>query len=322
MDPDSPQTLPSAANAEPRAPNPAGYEELPGRVAGDVPEAFAELFEAVGSQTEIHVSVSRLEEGSGKWALVHQGARVLSAHEVGTTFGAGEYRETVQWRTQGATRGPMKKRDVSFIIGREYGLGKATQQHSQPAAPDASKELERVLDMTGKVMALARPAADSTGPVLQLVERLMERMDRMQERTDAKFEKLIDVMTAKAAAPPSAAAPIDPMSQLRELIAFGKEMGVPVVSQMGENESKPVWMEAVEMVAGNVGKFLEMLTEAQKGKAAQMRLLATSKQARTVYAAKTHLENPETRAKMIEQLDAKVGAETTDKILKGLGVTR
>lgn len=308
------------------APNPPALEALPG-VAGDIPEAFAFLMEEVGSQTELQVSVSRLEDTSGRWALVHSGARVLSAHEVGGKFGSGEYRETVQWRTQGAIRGPMKKREVVFVIGREYGLGQGSQPAQAPPAPvDTAKELDRVLDLASKVVSLSgRGGSDQLAPVIGLVEKLMDRMDRDREADRTRFDALRDEMRAllsKGQGPAPARG--DLKEELRDLIALGKELGVPGVQNMGgsNEEPKPVWMGAVEIIGENVGKFLETLGEMQKSKAAQIHLLATSRQARTVLAAKPHFDNPATRVKMIEQLDSKVGKETTDKILQGLGVTR
>lgn len=307
------------------APNPPGLEEAIGN-ASDIPEAFAQLLEAVGSQTEVQVSLSRFEEGIGRWALVHSGTRVLTAHETGTKFGQGEYRETVQWRTQGSTRGPMRKREVVFVVGREYGLGQASASLQAPVqpAPDPGKELDRVLDLAAKVVNLGGGRGDNQiAPVLALVEKLMDRMDRDREADRARYEKLLEIVQRPAAAAAPPAVQLQPMEALRELIAFGKEMGVPVVKEMGgsNEEAKPVWMGAVEMIGDNVGKFLEMMNTAQQSKLARVRLLANP-QARKIMAAKPHFENPETRAKMIAQLDEKVGKETVDKILQALGVAR
>ena len=288
------------------------------RPGPDVMDKLQDLLESVGGATDLTTTLWRLVDATQKWSMIFQGKQLLEVDQVGRRFGGGEYRMRVTWRTQGVTRGKPYVREIEFIIGPEYdelvrGRGGRPAGANDPVPLDT----EKVLQLAEKIASIRQPQASSgDGPALvAMVERLMDRMDRMQERSDAKFEQLVQTLQRQPAAQ-------NPTEALREVMAFGKEMGIPMLSGFGDDKREP-WLEIAEMVGSNVGKFLEMLTAAQASNAAKVRILATNPQARKLATVgKRELENPESRAKMIAHLDGKIGAEQTDKILEGLRVKR
>ena len=147
---------------------------------------------------------------------------------------------------------------------------------------------------------------------------LLDQVRQRENVVTTWFEKLIEALVKKDQAPP-----VDPKQALRDLIELGKEMGLPVISQMGGGEpAKEGWQVVAELVGENAGKLLDLFTAAQHSNLAKIRAMGDPVARRVVKLGKPELENPESRKKMIEYLDGKIGVEQTDKMLKGLGVAR
>lgn len=273
----------------------------------DVPDRLQDLFESIGQTSDLTFSVWRFADLSQKWSLVSQGRRTMDIDEIGRRFGGGEYRIRATWRAPGIKVGRPFNREMEFSIGEEYNQFRP-EKNPEPAQP----ELEKVLGMAERIASI-RGGGDAAG-IASLVDRMMDRMDRMQERTDAKFEKILDQMNHQRQQV------TNPTDQLREIMAFGKEMGIPMLANAGD--SREPWLEIADMVANNVGKFLEMMAEAQKSKLARVRMMADPMARKVATVGKREMENPESRAKMIAHLDAKVGPEKTNQILEGLGIKR
>jgi len=279
----------------------------------DVPEQLQDLIESIGSSTNINVSIWRMVELSQKWSLVSQGSRLLGIDEIGKRFGGGEYRMKAVWRAQGERLGRPRTRELEFVIGPEYDhynpLNRKYEGH-EPAQPD----LDKVLGLAERIATIRGGGNDGAG-IVSLVEKMIDRMDRMQERSDAKFEKLIETIGRQKHEA------VNPTESLREIMAFGKEMGIPMLGNSNENSREP-WLEIADMVANNVGKFLEMMAASQKSNLARVRMMADPMARKVATVGAREMQNPESRAKMIAHLDAKVGPEKTNQILEGLGVKR
>lgn len=281
----------------------------------DLPEQLASIIEALGSQTNFVVTINRLHEPSGRFAQVGQMKRLPDPDEIGKLYGGGEYRLIVQWRTQGATRGRPNSRTVDFILDSSYttSLNESRQRSVVPIEP--KQEIENILTLAERIARMNGGGSntETTVVIVSALEKLMDRIDRAQEKNDERFLQLFE----KIATP---VPQVHPLAAWRESMEFAKEMGLPVIGQ--QEDKRETWLEVADLVANNVGKFLEMLTEAQKSKIAQVRMMANPMARKVVTQGSKAMQNPETRAKMIEHLDAKVGKETTDTILKGLGVER
>ena len=273
----------------------------------DLPDKLADLVDAIGTSENYSVRVFRADS-SGRMAMVATMKRVPDPDELGRTFGGGEYEIIAQWRAAGVTMGRPNKRSIQFYLGPEY-TAIANDERSRSMGQNASGlDLEKTLALAERIAAM-RGGDGGTVAIVGMMERVMDRMDRMQERTDDKFEKLLDKITE---ANNRTAHPLD---YYRESIMLAKEMGLPVMGQ--QEDARAPWLEVAELVANNAGKFLEMMTEAQKSKAAQFRLLANP-MARKVMAQAPALKDPKKRAAMIATLEAKLGTEKTKQIVDAI----
>ncbi len=275
-----------------------------------LPEKLAELQAALTNATKYTVRIFR-ETAGGEWALLATVYKLPDPDEVGRLYGGGRYLLNVQWRTQGVTTGRMNRREIEFRLDGTYSeqLAAERARHGQ-AAPAAGLGLAEVL-ATAERLAALRGNGGGESAVVGLVEKLMDRMDRDRERTDAKFEKLVEIITNRP----------DPLTEWRRSMDLAKEMGLPVPMGGQEPEKSP-WLEVAGMVADNAGKFLELMTEAKRSTAAKIRIMAREPMARKVAAQAAAIKDPAKRAQMIALLDSKVGAEKTDAILQALEVTR
>jgi hypothetical protein len=147
------------------------------------------------------------------------------------------------------------------------------------------------------------------------LDRVFDRLDRMQERNDSRFEKLAEAILENRRATPA-----DPFEQLRGVLAFGKEMGMPLPG--AQPDARPAWLEVVDIVAENAGKLLEMMSAAQQSNAAKLRLMANPQARKVATVGASAIKDPAKRAQMIAALDEKVGQQTTDQILDALGQKR
>lgn len=282
--------------------------------AVDLPQKLAEILEAIGSQTVYTVTVYRLDERTGTPKQLGQLRRLPDPDEVGKMFGGGEYELAVSWRTQGHTTGRLNSRRVRFSLGDNYDEAAALARRKSRPGEDEGL-LEKAFALADRMVSLgARVGAPGDNGTALALDRILDRMDRMQERTDARFEKLAEAILD------SRRQPADPFEQLRGVMAFGKEMGMAVPG--AQPDARPAWLEVVDIVADNAGKFLEMLTAAQKSKAAQIRLLANPQARKVATVGASAIKDPAKRAQMIAALDAKVGPETTTQILEALGQKR
>jgi hypothetical protein len=298
-----------------------GLEDVPGNTPGlvDVPDKLQELIDAIGSQTDMNVSLWKVVESSQKWAMIHQCKRLLDLDEIGRKFGGGEYRMKVAWRTQGATRGRPCSREIDFVLGDAYDAFLSDAKATAAPRREPEKDIDQVLSLAERIAKIGAQGPAAAGGVdsgiLGMFDRLIDRMDKMQERTDSKFERLLEHINKPAAAP------VDPKQALRDLIDLGKEMGLPVVSQMGGGDREP-WLVVAELVAENAGKLLDMYTAAQQSNLAKIKAMADPIARRVVTVGKPQLADPVARKKMVEYLDGKIGPAETDKILKALGQIR
>ena len=280
-------------------------------------DLLEELYDALGEQHNVKASVLKEDPNiPGRFATVWTGTRVLSADEIGKLFGGGTYKEIVQWG--GGQHGvPRRKTEVPVYLHPIYDdlarkrraeLRKAEQEPEQLGT-------EKVIELATRLAAMQQPGAGAgVAALAPVLERIMDRIDRMQERTDARFEKILDAMHAPRGTG---------ISELKELLVLGQQIGVPgLPAPAPVVEAREPWLDVVEMVSDNVGKFLEMLAESQKSAAARLRLMADPMARKVATDGRKAMQNPETRAKMIAHLDAKIGPEQTNQILKALGVER
>lgn len=271
-----------------------------------LPEKLAELQAALVNADKYTVRVFR-ESAGGEWALLSTVYKLPDPDEVGKMYGGGRYLLVIQWRTQGVTSGRPNRREIEFTLDNTY-TAQAQAERARNMAPQvaAGPNLQEVLGLAERIAAMSRPDTGSAA-VVGLVEKLMDRMDRDRERTDARFEKILDALNNRP----------DGMETYLNMMEKAKAMGLPTLSGPTEPERAP-WLEVAELVANNVGKFFEMMTEANKGAAAKARLLMREPMARKVAAQAAALKDPAKRSAMIAHLDKKVGKETTDNILKAL----
>lgn len=274
----------------------------------DLPDKLADLLDAIGNSEDYRVRIFRADS-SGRMAMVGTMKRVPDPDELGQRFGGGEYQLIAQWRTPGVTVGRPNKRTIEFYLGPEYTAAANEERLRVQGPGSAGLDLEKTLAIAERIASLRGGDGGGTVAVVGMMERIMDRMDRMQERTDDKFEKLLDRITE------AQARPVDPLESWRNSMVLAKEMGLPVLGE--KEEARAPWLEVAELVANNAGKFLEMLTEAQKSKVAQMRLL-TNPMARKVMAQAPALKDPAKRAAMIATLEAKLGPEQTKQIVDAI----
>lgn len=274
----------------------------------DLPERLSEIMEALGSQTVYTVRIFRADP-AGRMAMVGTMQRLPDPDELGRLYGGGEFELVIQWRTQGVTTGRPNKRSIAFVLGPEYTTAvNAERLRAQGAG--GGLDLEKVLTMAERIASIRGGNGDGgTVAVVGMMERLMDRMDRMQERTDDKFEKILDRITEANNNRP------DPLESWRASMVMAKEMGLPVLGQ--QEDARAPWLEVAELVANNASKFMEMLTEAQKSKAAQFRMLANP-MARKVMAQAPALKDPAKRAAMVAHLESKLGKEQTQRIVDAI----
>ena len=277
-----------------------------------LPEKLAEILDALGSQTSYTVTISRLHEATGRYAQVGQMKRLPDPDEIGKLYGGGEYRLVVQWRRQGTTMGRLFTRSVDFVLDAAY-TDRANAERAAKLHGEGGDSLEKILAVAERIAGMNRGGGASGGDAIiaATVERLMDRIDRMQERNDDRFATILEEMRRSQTAQPH------PLTTWRESMEFAKEMGLPVMAA-GDGDKRETWVEVVDIVANNVGKFLEMMTEAQKSNLAKMRLMANPMARKVVTQGGKAMQDPATREKMIAMLTEKVGKETTDKILQGL----
>ncbi len=280
----------------------------------DLPARLSEILEAIGSQTNYTVTVYKMHDGTGRLQQMAQLKKLPDPDEVGKMFGGGEYELHVSWRTQGVRTGRLNSRTLSFVLGDNYDDLAAMARRSK--TPADGTDLDRVFSLAERMVSLGRggSAGGSDVVIAGAFDRVFDRLDRMQERNDARFEKLAETILAVKSER------VDPFSQLREVLTFGKEMGLPMIGQ--QEPSRAPWLEVVDIVAENAGKFIDLMTEAQKSRVAQMKLLANPQARKVATVGSAAMKDPAKRAEMIAALDAKVGKETTDKILAGLGEKR
>lgn len=271
-----------------------------------LPEKLAELQAALVNAAKYTVRVFR-ETGGGEWALIATVYKLPDPDEVGKLYGGGHYLLVIQWRTQGNTVGRMNKREIEFTLDSTY-TAQAQAERARNLGPQAAAgaNVQEILQVAERLAAMSRPDNGSAA-VVGLVERLMDKMDRDRDRNDDRFAKLLETLTNRP----------DPMETYFNMMERAKAMGLPTLSGPTEPDRAP-WLEVAELVANNVGKFFEMMTEANKGAAAKARLLMREPMARKVAAQASALKDPAKRSAMIAHLDAKVGKETTDNILKAL----
>lgn len=290
-------------------------QTLQAPAAVDIPQKLAEILEAIGSQTVYTVTVYRLDDRTGAPKQLAQLRRLPDPDEVGKMFGGGDYELHVSWRTQGRTTGRMNSRRVEFSLGDNYDQEAALARRKAHGTREDDNGLEKAFSLAERMVSLSRSVGgggvDSTVVAL---DRILDRMDRMQERTDARFEKLAEAILD------SRRNNADPFDQLRGVMAFGKEMGMAVPG--AQPDARPAWLEVVDIVAENAGKFLEMMTEAQKSKVAQIKMLANPQARKVATVGAAAIKDPAKRAQMIAALDAKVGPDTTNQILEALGQKR
>jgi len=281
----------------------------------DLPQRLAEILEAIGSQTVYTVTVYRLDERTGSPKQLAQLRRLPDPDEVGRMFGGGDYKLHVSWRTQGRTTGRLNSREVEFSLGDNYDAEAAiARRKASPAGDDAG--LEKAFSLAERMVSLSRSVGNGgqESATALAIDRILDRMDRLQERTDARFEKLAEAILD------SRRQPADPFEQLRGVMAFGKEMGMALPG--AQPDARPAWLEVVDIVAENAGKFLEMMTAAQKSKVAQIKLMANPQARKIATVGAAAIKDPAKRAQMIAALDAKVGPDTTNQILEALGQKR
>ena len=289
----------------------------PARVTDDLPAKLAEILEALGSQTVYTVTVNKLHEPSGRWQLVGTLRKLPEPDDVGRMFGGGEYDMTVNWRTQGNTRGRPNSRNVTFFLGDNYD--RLARESASKKSDDGAPDFERIFGMAERMAKLSgNGGADGQSVALaSMMDRVLDRIDRMQEKNDSRFEKLADALLEIRRAPVA-----NPLDGLRELMTLGKELGLPMIGQKEEPEARPAWLEVVDIVAENAGKFLDMMTAAQKSNVAKIRMMANPQARRVVQVGGEAMKDPVKRAAMIEALDKQIGKEKTDQILAGLGQKR
>lgn len=273
----------------------------------DLPAKLAEILQAIGSQTNYTCTVYKMHEASGRFHQLAQLRKLPEPDEVGKMFGGGEYELRVSWRTQGARVGRLNSRTVGFILGDNYDEAAALARRK--GNPADGTDLDRVFALAERMVSLGGRGGDSLA-----VTAMLDRLERMEDRNAARFEKLAEAILAVKTERP------DPFAQFREMMAFGKEIGLPLLGQ--SEPARAPWLEVVDIVAENAGKFLDMMTAAQKSKAAQIKLLANPQARKVATVGAAAMKDPAKRAEMIAALDAKVGVETTDKILAGLGEKR
>lgn len=275
----------------------------------DLPERLSEIVEAIGNAPSYTVRIFRAGP-DGRMAMVGTMPRLPDPDELGKLYGGGEYELVVQWRTQGVSTGRPNKRTLSFVLGPEY-TSVVNAERLRIQQPGQGMDLEKVLTMAERIASIRGGNGDGGNVVVvSMMERIMDRMDRMQERADEKFERMLDKITEANSNRP------DPLEAWRNSMVLAKEMGLPIAGAAPEDSRAP-WLEVAELVANNAGKFLEMLTEAQKSKAAQFRLMANP-MARKVMAQAPALKDPAKRAAMIAHLREKIGEEQTQKIVDAI----
>lgn len=290
--------------------------ETPARVTDDLPAKLAEILEAIGSQTVYTVTVQKLHEQSGRWQQVGTLRKLPEPEDVGRMFGGGEYCLHVSWRTQGNTKGRPNTREVSFYLGDSYD--RLARESASKKSDDGAPDFERIFGMAERMAKLSSNGGDGQSVALAaMMDRVFDRIDRMQERNDSKFEKLAESLLEIRRAPVA-----NPLDGLRELMTLGKELGLPMIGQNDEKEARPAWLEVVDIVAENAGKFLDMMTAAQKSNVAKIRMMANPQARRVVQVGGEAMKDPVKRAAMIEALDKQIGKEKTDQILAGLGQKR
>lgn len=282
--------------------------------AVDLPQRLAEILEAIGSQTVYTVTVYRLDDRTGAPKQLAQLRRLPDPDEVGKMFGGGDYELHVSWRTQGRTTGRLNSRRVEFSLGDNYDQEAALARRKASGTRDDEGGIEKAFSLAERMVSLSRSVGGTGDSTALALDRILDRMDRMQERTDARFEKLSEAILDTRRQPEN------PFGQLREVMAFGKEMGMPLPGS--QPDARPAWLEVVDIVAENAGKFLEMMKEAQKSKVAQIKMLANPQARKVATVGAAAIKDPAKRAQMIAALDAKVGPETTTQILEALGQKR
>lgn len=283
---------------------------LPPRDAAeaDLPDRLAEIMEAIGDAPSYSVRVFRTD-ASGRQAMIATLPRLPDPDELGKRFGGGDYELVVQWRPAGKSTGRPFKRTISFCLDATYTAAANAERARSQGEGAQGLDLEKVLGLAERIASVRGGESGGAGlvAVTGMMERLMDRMDRMQERTDEKFEKILDRMVEMRS---------NPLDSLKETMSMAKELGIPLLGAPQEEPRAP-WLEVAELVANNAGKFMEMMTEAQKSKAAQFRLLANP-MARKVMAQAPALKDPAKRAAMIATLEAKLGPEKTKQIVDAI----
>jgi hypothetical protein len=279
----------------------------------DLPDLLADLAAEIGSQKNFSARVMRKNPTSGHWELLVSMTRLPDPDEVGKLYGGGWYRLVVTWRIQGVTTGRPLKREIEFCLSDAYNSPEtAARLRGTSAAPAAPVTDADTILAAAERLAKIRPSEDAGAGMGALLERLFDRLDRMQERQDSKFEKLLEVIAQKPAP--------DPLATWRESMAMAKEMGLPVIGH--EKDERAPWIEVAELVADNLGRFLELMTEAQKSNVAKIKAMANPQVRRVVTVGREAVKDPKKRHEMISAMDAKVGREATNTILEGLGIKR
>ena len=112
-------------------------------------------------------------------------------------FGGGDYKLHVSWRTQGRTTGRLNSREVEFSLGDNYDAEAAlARRKASPVGDDAG--LEKAFSLAERMVSLSRSVGNGgqESATALALDRILDRMDRLQERTDARFEKLAEAILA------------------------------------------------------------------------------------------------------------------------------
>lgn len=283
-------------------------------VTDELPARLAELVDEMGdSPLSLETTISRANE-AGEWAQVGRfRGRIPDPHEIGETFGSGRYLMAVRWQKNVSQPGRPNVRRLVFVLGSSYDEAAAAKRRDARRNDSETGTTEKALEIAERLVKLQRaPASDSGAAVAGIMERVLDRLDRMEERNAERFERMLERIQTTPKR--------DTLEDLQRLREAGEMLGIQIGPKA--DDEAPAWVAALGAIADNIGPYLEKLTAARVSVVKRVQLAADPNVRKIAAHAKQVSHDPAKRAAMIATMDEKIGAETVDSILEGLGVKR
>lgn len=301
-------SLPPPTDYHPAADKPNARHEA-------APEDVLAFIEDLQGAKEFTVTIYRIANGTK--SVVDKLRNIIpDNHELGIKHGPGEYQLVFSWTVP--NRKTPDTRRVPVVIAPDYKFAhdEYLERQRQTLAPAQSGGLAEALDMVAKMAPMFKGnsgGGDSTillevmrennKASRELISDLKEQMREDRKETNAKFERLLEVIAKKDTQVQRAPTIAE---QLAEFQGIQKMLGV-VSGTAPAEDNRPVWLQAVDQIGERVFPLIETLmngTLMQKAKAGM-----TLKKELSTPVGKQLMSNQPAQTKFIGELLAKADTD-------------